>query len=344
MADLYPIAKSNLRAALQCKDPHLFDLLGNRFAYSRSTEPGINESVFQIAGGKGPVSPLHMNSYAAYSLNYHHSGASRIITVAAPKHFAKLEEFMYIAQNGGTVLGRPWCSQFVKHQPMYVPHATLSLNGVEYTEVVQHQGEMVIIFPYAYHQAYASGPNITEEVLYASDRSKVFHREQLYHHCNRKCAGGQSDDFDLKMVFSNTLETAHRTRAGRDFDLTSISPRQSQDASTSQSNDADSPLPKRLRGLKALDLISDGGGEWLPSDHDFGLESSTGRKSSRLTSNPHEPDMWDPDSAFEPTYGQASNDEDTPTGGNTPRRGRRRGAGRKRGSSSGGTPRKRRTR
>lgn len=291
-ADCYPIAKSNLRAALQCKDPHVFDLLGNRFADSRSTEPGINESVFQIAGGKGPVSPLQMNSYAAYSLNYHHSGASRIITVTTPKSFAKLEEFMHIAQNGGTVLGRPWkspqCSQFVKHQPMYVPHATLSLNNVEYTEVVQHQGEMVIIFPYAYHQAYVSGPNITEEVLYASDRIKVFHREQLYHHCSTNCAGGKADDFDLKLVFSNTLETAHRSRAGRDFDLTSISPRQSQDASTSQSNDDDSSRPKRPRGLSALDLISDGGGEWLPSDHDPGFE---GRNSSRLTSNPNEPDM-----------------------------------------------------
>lgn len=347
-ADCYPIAKSNLRAALQCKDPHLFDLHGNRFASSRSTEAGVNESVFHIAGGKGPLSPLHMNRYAAYSINYHHSGASRIITVAAPKHFAKLEEFMYIAQNGGTVLGRPWnpphCSQFVKHQPMYMPHATLSLNGVEYTEVVQHQGEMVIIFPYAYHQAYTSGPNITEEVLYASDRCKVFHREQLYHHCNSNCAGRQPDDFDLKLVFHNTLGTAHRIRSERDFDLTSISPRQSQDGITSQGNDADSPLPKRLRGLKNLDRISDGGGEWLPSAQDFGPESSTGRKSSRLTSNPYEPDMWDPDSAFEPIYGQASNDEDTPTGGNTPRRGRGRRAGRKRGSSSGGTPRKRLTR
>lgn len=347
-ADCYSIAISNLRGALQCKDPHIFDLLGNRFAGSRSTEPGINESVFHIAGGKGPLSPLQTNKYAAYSLNYHHSGAPRIITVTAPKHFGKLEEFMYIAQNGGSVLGRPWnppkCSQFVKHQPMYVPHATLSLNGVEYTEVVQHQGEMVIIFPYAYHQGYTSGPNITEEVLYASDRCKVFHRENLYHHCNDNCAGGQHDDFDLKLVFNNTLETPHRRRQGQDY-LTSLSTDQSQDASITHSNGSDGGLPKRLPGFSSWDRISDGGGEWLPSAQGFEPGSSTRRKTARLTSNPYEPDMWDPDSLYEPTYGQASEDEDTPTGGTPRGRGRGRGGrGRKRGDSSSGTPRKRRTR
>lgn len=348
-ANYHSIAISTLRAALQCKDPHIFDLLGNRFASSRSTEPGINQPVFHIAGGKGPLSPLQMNKYAAYSFNYHHSGASRIITVTAPKHFAKLEEFIYIAQNGGTTLGRPWnppkCSQFVKHQPMYVPHATLSLNGVEYTEVVQHQGEMVIIFPYAYQQAYASGPNITEEVLYASDRCKVFHRENLYHHCSQKCAGRQPDDFDLKLVFHNTLEAPHRSHLGRDY-LTSLSPSQSQDASTSQGNDSDSGRPRRIPGLSNMDRIDDGGGEWLPSVQD----SDARRKAARLTSNPNEPDMWDPDSIFEPIYGPfASEDEDSPIGGTPRSRGRgrgrgRRAGGRKRGDSSSGTPRKRRAR
>ena len=290
--------------------------------------------------------PLHMNKYAGYSLNYHHSGASRIITVTMPKHYAKLEEFMSIAQNGGTVLGRPWnapkCSQFVQHQPMYVPHATLTFNGVEYTEVVQHQGEMVIIFPYAYHQAYACGPNITEEVLYASDRCKVFHREKLYHHCNSNCAGGQPDDFDLKLVFSNTLSTPHRTRSILQFPLNSTSPGQSRDASTSQNDEADNCLPKRLPGLKNLDRISDDG-EWRPPAQDSGQQSSPRRKSTRLTSNPHEPDnepdMWDPDSAYEPIYGRANNDEDTASGGDTPRRRR---SGRKRGKGSGRTPRKHR--
>lgn len=293
---------------------------------------------------------MQTNKYAAYSLNYHHSGAPRIITVTAPKHFRKLEEFMYIAQHGGTTLGRPWnppkCSQFVKHQPMYVPHATLSLNGVEYTDVVKHQGEMVIIFPYAYHQAYASGPNITEEVLYASDRCKVFHRENLYHHCNRNCAGRQPDDFDLKLVFYNTLEAPHRKRPGRGY-LTSLSLDQSQDPSTSQGNDSDSGLPKGLLGHSGMSRIDDGSGEWLPSAQDFEPGSSSRRKAGRLTSNPHEPDMWDPDSIFDPIYGQASEDEDTPTGGTPRARGRgrgRRAGGRKRGGSSSGTPRKRRTR
>ena len=76
---------------------------------------------------------------------------------------------------------------------------------ISHTEVVQHQGELVIIFPWAYHQAYTSGPCITEEILYAGDRCKVFHEENLYKHCGPDCAGGQPDDFDIGLVFFDTL-------------------------------------------------------------------------------------------------------------------------------------------
>ena len=90
---------------------------------------------------------------------------------------------------------------------MYVPSTTLSSwpLRISHTEVVQHQGEMVIIFPWAYHQAYTSGPIITEEILYAGDRCKVFHEENLYRHCSLDCAAGQADDFDIGLVFFDTI-------------------------------------------------------------------------------------------------------------------------------------------
>ena len=191
-ADRFSTATPFIRAALRRRDPKINHFFGNRFASSRSTEPGINESVFPIAGGPGPISPLETSKCAAYSLNYHHSGAPRMVTVTRPEHHDMIEEFMYITQDNGDLNGRPpkppACSQLVAHQPMYVPQGTLSFYGVDHTEVVQNQGEMVITFPYAHQRAYTSGPNISEEILYANDCCGVFHLLGLYQHCNPDCA------------------------------------------------------------------------------------------------------------------------------------------------------------
>ena len=189
-----------------CRDPHIDNLLGNRFAFSTSTQAGINESVFNVASGSGPLFPLQMNKYAAYSINYHHSGDPRIMTVTRPEHHAKLEEVLHTAQDNETLFDRPTkppsCSQFVSHTPVYAPRATLSSHGIVTTEVVQQPGEMVINFPYAYHQVLASGPSITEDFLYASDRCKAFHQEDLYQHCTQNCTTEKQDEFDLRGVFT----------------------------------------------------------------------------------------------------------------------------------------------
>ena len=267
-----------------------------------------------------------MNKYAAYSLNYHHSGAPRTLTVTLPEHHPKLEEAIHATQNSGNTSGRPrkspTCSQFVGHQKMYMPQATLSLCDVHYTEVVQHQGEMVITFPYAYHQAYASGPNITEEILYASDRCKVFHRESLYQYCNRKCGIEQPDDFDLKGVFSNTLSSPRSgrvRRSGLEPPSVSVSPSQSPEASTSQERGTNGGPSKRMSGLKAIDCFSDDG-DWIdPSAEVSRLQPIKQRKAIVMTSNPHKPDIWDPIHAFNDSHRPADDDNGSPIGGIRPR-------------------------
>ena len=209
-ADCASTVTPALRTALKCKNPRIEDFTGNRFQESRSTEAGLNEPVFHIATGPGPLSPLRMNKYAAYSLNYHHSGAPRILMVTKPEFHEVVENAMYDIQDSGNLfLSRPNepsnCSHFAAHQPIYLPSSTLSDLDIHHTEVVQHQGELVITFPWAYHEAYTSGPNITEEMLYASDRCTVFHKEELYKRCSADCAGGQPDDFDIGLVFFDTL-------------------------------------------------------------------------------------------------------------------------------------------
>ena len=244
---------------MRCRDPRIDSLLGNRLASSQSTEAGTNESVFRIAGGPGPLSPLQMNKYAAFSLNYHHSGASRILIVTRPEHHAKLENFVHDAEDRESLFvpsrDPPTCSQFVSHQRVYVPRATLSSHGVEYTEVVQHQGEMVITFPYAYHEGYTSGPNITEEMLYASDRCKIFHQENLYQRCNGNCTAAQPDGFNLKDVFANAgsnTRRGHHHSSRLDTPFAFVAPRHSREPSTPQMHDADGRPSKPTSGLRNM--------------------------------------------------------------------------------------------
>ena len=134
---------------------------------SRSTSAVTIQSSFRIATGPGPVYPLRASDHAAHLIHYHHSGASRIMTVTAPNDHGKVEKLVDIANQ----------------PPVYVPRSTLSSCGIDYTEVVQHQGEMVVIFPTAYHQAYTSGPSITEVIVYTSNDCKISQQEDLNHYC-----------------------------------------------------------------------------------------------------------------------------------------------------------------
>ena len=65
-----------------------------------------------------------------------------------------------------------------------------SLNGLnlEYRQVVQEQNEMIIIFPYAYHQVYNTGANISEEMPYSNERSANFPQKDLCHQCGPTCS------------------------------------------------------------------------------------------------------------------------------------------------------------
>jgi len=93
----------------------------------------------------------------------------------------------------------PLCDQFIGHQALYLPSETLNELGVEWKQVVQHENEMIITFPFAYRQAYSTGPNIIEEISYASNRWDIFATEDLYRQCLPSCPGG-GPRMDLSFV------------------------------------------------------------------------------------------------------------------------------------------------
>ncbi|KAI9836786.1 MAG: hypothetical protein M1819_000951 [Sarea resinae] len=186
-------ATPGLRRALQCSDPHLISLPGNSLNASDTLIPGIHTPYFYVSRHAGTPFALHIEDFAAYSLNYMHSGAPKHWLVVRPADHHALEEWAHEFLNPTQILlGNPlWtdtrilphkrklrhpppCAQFLRHHALYVPAATLDTLQVQYTRVEQAPGEMVVTFPFAYHEGWNAGPNIAEAVGYASKRWEVF--------------------------------------------------------------------------------------------------------------------------------------------------------------------------
>lgn len=204
------IAVDDLRHALRCADPNLVDYRGNSLMKSKTRISGIHSPYFYVSHSEGTPFGMHIEDFAAYSLNYLHCGAPKCWTVVAPSHHAKLEEILYAFLNPGKRMlssrtnlkpkSPPQCSQFLRHNSVYVPTELLQLLDIEYTLVAQHQGEMVITFPFAYHQGYNTGPNVAEAIGYASDRWEVFIREKLYQNCHKIGCMVEPMKMDLEFV------------------------------------------------------------------------------------------------------------------------------------------------
>ncbi|MCJ1389783.1 hypothetical protein MMC18_002640 [Xylographa bjoerkii] len=148
-----------------------------------------------VVQSEGMACGMRINKEAAYSISYLHKGAAKIWTVVKPFEHAKFEEMMHMmtssslvkTQQGNRPRFPPQCDQFLGHKELYVPGYTLEALDVDYRQVVQEQNEMIIIFPYAYHQAYDSGANISEEMPYSNKRSDIFLTRDLCRLCGSTC-------------------------------------------------------------------------------------------------------------------------------------------------------------
>ena len=109
----------------------------------------------------------------------------------------------------------PRCDQFLNHQPFYIPKGSLEACGIEFTNVVQYEGELIIKFPFAYYQGYSCGPSVAEEVAYTNERSEILNQEGLYYHCHAACTGPKAPiDFDA----FPTAAASNARRMERTFD------------------------------------------------------------------------------------------------------------------------------
>ena len=161
---------------------------------SSTRKTGVHSPVFDISNAAGTLFGMQITELGAYKIAYVHDGGPRVWTVARPYEFQKIEAL---------IPGTRACHQSVGHKELsddgnedpgatkYVPSKTLTDNGIEHTKFAQFDGEMVILFPFAYHQGYNVGPNIVESMAYASERWKVFPVVNLIKQCNRACFKGR---------------------------------------------------------------------------------------------------------------------------------------------------------
>ncbi|MCJ1434819.1 hypothetical protein MMC27_004189 [Xylographa pallens] len=187
---------ARVRSALGLNTVELSILPKDTPKESLSTVSSTDEVQIDVAKSEGFVCGMRMNKSAGYSISYLHKGAAKVWTVVKPFEHAKLEEIMHIMTSPNLVETEkgprphfpPQCDQFLGHKNLYVPGHTLEALGVVYRQVVQEQNEMIIVFPYAYCQAYDTGANISEEMPYSTKRSDNLLTGDLYRQCGPICS------------------------------------------------------------------------------------------------------------------------------------------------------------
>lgn len=270
------------------------NLMGNRFAMSSTTQYGINEPVFNVSGKPGTMFCMQIGRYAGYSMEILHRGAPKCWTVVKPSHHNRLEDrvrkLLYSSKMRDDPLapGVPLCSQFVRHRPVYVPQETLTKHKIDYTKIVQHQGEMIIIFPWAYHQGYDTGPSISEAMMYASDRWKVFNRQNCYQDCNSHCGETSVNHFDLGPVVNSLSPVG--SRYGRRLDQIEsptsrigLKPRES--SAAGEEIFSQPRISQRYAVGKSKNRHQDTDSEWVQSDDDTSDSERIKRRGDQATSS-----------------------------------------------------------
>lgn len=161
---------------------------------STSNKVGVNSASFDLGS---TACGMQKSEISTYRLIYHHHGGPRVWTVVRPADFQKLEQLVAgimelpdspnpVAEGLASFEIR--CHQFVRHNKpvrssrgkaadtvedpgssLYLSEEVLAADGIEFTKFVQYQGELVILFPFAYYQSYNVGPNIVETMVSSTD-------------------------------------------------------------------------------------------------------------------------------------------------------------------------------
>jgi hypothetical protein len=143
----------------------IFPLSGNQLDNTIGSVTGVHTPWMYTSEGFATPFALHSEDMNLLSLNVLHGGHPKVWTAIAPHHHDKFEQM--ILEHLGI---KKTCDDVIRHQNLYVPRAVLDENEIHYCQFEQRVGQVVVTFPFTYHQGFNSGPNIAEAVNYAEKR------------------------------------------------------------------------------------------------------------------------------------------------------------------------------
>ncbi|GAV03783.1 hypothetical protein RvY_14163 [Ramazzottius varieornatus] len=108
----------------------------------------------------------HTEDLDLYSINYIHDGAAKFWYAVAPKdgrRFERLAASLFPANY-------KQCNSFLRHKSTLISHSVIRSSGIPFDRIMQHEGEIIITFPYAYHAGFNCGLNVAESTNFATER------------------------------------------------------------------------------------------------------------------------------------------------------------------------------
>ncbi|KAF9962261.1 hypothetical protein BGZ72_008396 [Mortierella alpina] len=136
--------------------------LGDLLSKIDQNLPGVNTPYLYFGMWKATFA-WHVEDMDLYSINYLHFGAPKQWYCIRPEHSSRFE---CIAQG---IFSSDYknCPQFLRHKTYLLSPSKLATDGVPVNRLVQHEGEFVLTFPFAYHSGYNLGFNCAESINFA---------------------------------------------------------------------------------------------------------------------------------------------------------------------------------
>ncbi|KAH7033982.1 JmjC domain, hydroxylase-domain-containing protein [Macrophomina phaseolina] len=153
---------------------------GGRLMQTRYQIPGIHTPYAYISQSVSPFS-MHIEDAGLQSANILYAGEPKLWVIIAPHHREVLEERLKSSFRATTS-----CAQFVRHLAPIISPQKLAEWEIDFSIVIQHPGELVVTFPFAYHFGFNLGPNRAEAINLALDRN--WEPPKDYSYCSMKCS------------------------------------------------------------------------------------------------------------------------------------------------------------
>ncbi|KAG0212590.1 hypothetical protein BGX28_006026 [Mortierella sp. GBA30] len=180
--------------------------LGDLLSKIDQNLPGVNTPYLYFGMWKATFA-WHVEDMDLYSINYLHFGAPKQWYCIRPEHSTRFE---CIAQG---IFSSDYknCPQFLRHKTYLLSPSKLATDGVPVNRLVQHEGEFVLTFPFAYHSGYNLGFNCAESINFAlKDWIPIGRKAE-----SCKCIN-DSVQIDVEAIFQSSKNNSSQDEAAAD--------------------------------------------------------------------------------------------------------------------------------